>query len=163
MVTSFVGVWSRALRTVSKRFTSGTVISHRQKSFFLEFISLILGNLLMKNNTYTDRSSKVANHLHIQRAGTHFEPGNNTEYRDPSSSFINAFRIFCLMPGTSWRKRLEANSSEWTRHPNSSYLFALPAFIFTFCSMLHIRCYLYTLPISVITRSYKAYNSDRIW
>jgi len=61
----------------------------------------------------------VANHLYFQRGGTSFEPGIDTEYRDPNSSFIIAVSIFRLMPASSWRKRLEANSSEWTRHPNS--------------------------------------------
>jgi hypothetical protein len=112
-----------------------------------------VGNLLMKNNTHADKSSKVANNLRIQRAGTRFEPGNDTEYRDPNSSFIIAGSIFCLMPAASWRKRLKDDSSEWTRHPNSSYLFALPAFIITFCYMLNIRCYLYTLPTSLVSQT----------
>jgi hypothetical protein len=77
----------------------------------------------------------MANHLHIQRDVTRFEPGHDTEYRDPDSSFIIPVSIFCLMPATSWRRRLESSSSEWTRYPNSSYLFALPAFIITFCSI----------------------------
>jgi len=105
MVTSFVCVWFRALRTVSKQYNPGTVSSHRQKYIFFriqlhELFSLTLGNLLMKNNTYSDRSSKMANHLRIQRAGTHFEPGDDTEYRDPSSSYIYGPT---LNPDGTWR------------------------------------------------------------
>jgi len=46
MVTSFVGVWSRAVRTISKRYTSGTVNSHRQKYFFFLEYSFMIFSLL---------------------------------------------------------------------------------------------------------------------
>jgi hypothetical protein len=62
-VTSFVNVWSRAFRTVSKQYTSVTVNSHRQNSFCLEFrfmifFNLIVGNLLIKNNIHATKVVK---------------------------------------------------------------------------------------------------------
>ena len=165
-------IWYSDGRRLLRLLVSGLGLSEQFQNTTLQALSILIGrthffsnstslnlslpvrNLPTKSNTYTDKSSKVANHLHIQRAGTRFEPGNDTKYRNPNSSFIIVVIIFCLMPGTSWRKRLEANSSEWTRHPNSLYLFALPIFIITFCYMLHIRWYLYTLPTSLLSHNY---------
>lgn len=116
MVTRSVSAWSHTFITVSKQYNSSTKKQIMTPCLFSqaeiilsriqlhEFFSLVVGNLLMKNNTYTDKSSKVANNLHIQRAGTGFEPGNDTKCGDTNSSFKIAVSTFCLMPGASWRK-----------------------------------------------------------